>query len=611
MKKSLLLALAAAASCAASAAVPTTTGWYKIQLVDQQITGGSELLNADAEYVQSTSNSYALRFGTSDENKPAKSFIYITVSGNTKHFTSINGHGINENCTSARDQLSTSNPAVTASGTNVKIGYWSTFTPTGSSITYVGKSSKSNHAFSVTPVEDGVLSQYDIWTAHIHLQQGATIEKDAKISYNNENNKGITAVYNGGKFFVTKGTTISESDLTISNYTGTYDLLIDNESHSIYVTAKSDIATNKYIRIGAKSEGYYYDMTANGNPCFSQDANTAIYYYDSNKRLVHYGEGRAAIKNTSKASFLDNSTTAAQNADFLANTHCIDFIACTNSAAQGRYFVSWYYTPKFPYALLYCYSSGDPDYPLGSMGNGSTDTSKLQGLAASNQNWTFSIEDVTELPVKIGEDGKGTMIVPVAVTVPTSDDFTFYTASTDSNGQLIFTEVSAGNTIPANTHIVIKRATSCSDTTCNVTLAIAENANEAAPAALATETSERFLGSYLATVAPTPGENEEIYVKCATDAATDENGVVFTKVAPGATLPAGTLAFKAVKNSEAEAPATLTLDLTAANPGTTAINSIYVENEPANGAIYDLQGRRLSAPVKGINIINGRKVLVK
>lgn len=27
--------------------------------------------------------------------------------------------------------------------------------------------------------------------------------------------------------------------------------------------------------------------------------------------------------------------------------------------------------------------------------------------------------------------------------------------------------------------------------------------------------------------------------------------------------------------------------------------------------IFDLQGRRLSAPVKGINIINGKKILVK
>ncbi|MCM1309466.1 MAG: hypothetical protein NC301_00385 [Bacteroides sp.] len=31
----------------------------------------------------------------------------------------------------------------------------------------------------------------------------------------------------------------------------------------------------------------------------------------------------------------------------------------------------------------------------------------------------------------------------------------------------------------------------------------------------------------------------------------------------------------------------------------------------AEGAIYDLQGRRLAAPIKGINIINGKKILVK
>ncbi len=43
---------------------------------------------------------------------------------------------------------------------------------------------------------------------------------------------------------------------------------------------------------------------------------------------------------------------------------------------------------------------------------------------------------------------------------------------------------------------------------------------------------------------------------------------------------------------------------------TTAIEEIEVAN-PAQQGIYDLQGRKLSAPVKGINIINGKKVLVK
>ena len=44
-------------------------------------------------------------------------------------------------------------------------------------------------------------------------------------------------------------------------------------------------------------------------------------------------------------------------------------------------------------------------------------------------------------------------------------------------------------------------------------------------------------------------------------------------------------------------------------PGESGISSI--EAAPAAPSIYDLQGRKLSAPVRGINIINGKKVLVK
>lgn len=44
---------------------------------------------------------------------------------------------------------------------------------------------------------------------------------------------------------------------------------------------------------------------------------------------------------------------------------------------------------------------------------------------------------------------------------------------------------------------------------------------------------------------------------------------------------------------------------------TTGISELNVEQHAAPKAIYDLQGRRLSAPVKGLNIINGAKVLVK
>ena len=47
------------------------------------------------------------------------------------------------------------------------------------------------------------------------------------------------------------------------------------------------------------------------------------------------------------------------------------------------------------------------------------------------------------------------------------------------------------------------------------------------------------------------------------------------------------------------------------NDDDTAISDIHGESSPASTLIYNLQGQRLSAPQQGINIINGKKVIVK
>ena len=47
------------------------------------------------------------------------------------------------------------------------------------------------------------------------------------------------------------------------------------------------------------------------------------------------------------------------------------------------------------------------------------------------------------------------------------------------------------------------------------------------------------------------------------------------------------------------------------NDDDTAISDIHSESSPASTLIYNLQGQRLSAPQQGINIINGKKVIVK
>ena len=45
--------------------------------------------------------------------------------------------------------------------------------------------------------------------------------------------------------------------------------------------------------------------------------------------------------------------------------------------------------------------------------------------------------------------------------------------------------------------------------------------------------------------------------------------------------------------------------------GTTGIEQLRTVDRDGTERIYDLNGRQLSAPTKGINIINGKKVIVK
>ncbi len=597
-----------------TSAIPTESGWYKIYnvfCINNHGYGGQQIYTMDSEYLHN--GAYYSMAVAPTLTKAAAGYMYIDVQSGTYRMQSPNGHYINANCTSSLTQAAVAISNHAEFG-EIRIGtYWDRYVDGGK--TMVGLSSDTTppttsgtktNRWAIAKVSDEELAGYDIWTVNISVaDRNAQLGNYVKLLYNSENNKGVTAVYNNGKLFVTKGTTISESDLTFDlardPQMNVPTITIDNANHTINVVySPQEVLTNRYVRINASTPRFYYDMNVGGNPKFSTTATSAIYFYNADKRLVHFGEGRAAKKtSTANAHELAGSTTAAENADLNTNAPAINFIKCETAALLGRYYVTWDY-PGSKWALLYCTDNG-------TIGKGSKAKTEINAL--TDAHWTFKVDYVTELPVNIGEDGKGSLIAPVAVTAPeTSDDFTFYTASTNSDNNLVFTE--AHGDIPANTPIVIKRSSSCTANVCNVAVNYDYTAAEAELAALA-ESSERFIGSYLATVAPTPAENEVIYVKSATGSATGENDVVFSKVAAGATLPAGSIAFKAEKNSEAEAPATLSLDLTAANPGTTAINSIYVENEPATGAIFDLQGRRLSAPVKGINIINGRKVLVK
>ncbi len=113
---------------------------------------------------------------------------------------------------------------------------------------------------------------------------------------------------------------------------------------------------------------------------------------------------------------------------------------------------------------------------------------------------------------------------------------------------------------------------------------------------------------------------------------TPAEGKIALVIAPAANTEISTLSetvpsvtMVATGNRNALAPHSATIELTKHDQiaaGTivnvalgsttpTGIDEIEIDKTNATDAIFDLQGRRLSAPVKGINIINGRKVLVK
>ncbi len=95
--------------------------------------------------------------------------------------------------------------------------------------------------------------------------------------------------------------------------------------------------------------------------------------------------------------------------------------------------------------------------------------------------------------------------------------------------------------------------------------------------------------------------------------AVDYNGIDNAGLGEGTYLV--TVPTAAFKTSDDKVTRTASFVVTVGSNGeveTTGIEDVVSEKaKPARDVIFDLQGRRLSAPVKGINIINGKKVLIR
>lgn len=275
---------------------------------------------------------------------------------------------------------------------------------------------------------------------------------------------------------------------------------------------------------------------------YSSDASNAnsIWYFDGSN-LYNYGRGGYALVNNSDQAAVANPVeTEAASVVFSASAN--GELGAYNVQFSGRY--------------LYGQAEGYAD----------------AGGSANGNGYNFNIEEVDALPVTISSAKFATLYAPVALTIPAGVEV--YTATDDDDKYLHLNEIQ-GQTIPANTGVILKgeAGTYNFDLTDDVTPI--SNALTGTVAAIA-----RPEGSYIL--------------------ATGTAGVAFYK--DGAQTIPGFKAYLAASTGS-NVKTFVFGDETAVKAIEAAQNSDKV--------VYDMSGRRVLNPAKGLYILNGKKVVIK
>ena len=223
-------------------------------------------------------------------------------------------------------------------------------------------------------------------------------------------------------------------------------------------------------------------------------------------------------------------------------------------------------------------------------GQGNTQNNHIDSGTSNpgtNSGYSWWIEEVNSLPVTISAVQYASFYAPVAVTIPEGVTAYYLTSNGVSESSVDMTPIEAGETIPANTGVILYGEAG----TYNFIIGGEATANV---------TGNLFAGTVAkANVA------DDAYIL----GVNDGGAVGLYKTETGANGSFTNGSHKAYLPSSALGTAALSAGFTFDFEGTTAIEEVVTE---ANDNIYyDLSGRRVENPTRGIYIVNGRKVMVK
>lgn len=219
------------------------SGWYQMRQVKSAKNNAvtSEL----PKYVFSNETKGYSWFGTSDTQKEdATAFIYIDKGAKDYGIQNINGKW-GQSKAQATDTRSGMNiKVVSAEDKTFTVGdFWDDYN-TG---VMGGFGNSSTATFQFSKVSDDALAAYDVYT--VSMTGDATT---GSVTSTNSANKGTKTVYNGGSYFFTAGTSVSESDFTISDVAGcTKTFVFDASAKTLTVNYKLDetLITNLITKV--------------------------------------------------------------------------------------------------------------------------------------------------------------------------------------------------------------------------------------------------------------------------------------------------------------------------------------------------------------------------
>lgn len=226
------------------------SGWYQMRQVKS--VQNNAVTSESPKYVFSNETKGYSWFGTSDTQKEdATAFIYIDKGATNYGIQNINGKW-GQSKAQATDTRSGMNiKVVSAEDKTFTVGdYWDDY-KTG----VMGGFGSSNTAtFQFSKVSDEALAAYDVYT--VSITGDATT---GSVASTNAANKGTKTVYNGGSFFFTAGTSISESDFTIADVaccTKTVAFDVTAKTLTVNYTLDESLITKAENVLGKTGIGY-------------------------------------------------------------------------------------------------------------------------------------------------------------------------------------------------------------------------------------------------------------------------------------------------------------------------------------------------------------------